>query len=1113
MPEYTKEQRQAVFHDKGDILVSASAGSGKTYVMIERLIRLVSEKKAGVKDILAVTFTEAAASEMKEKLKKALNDKISEGNLSLIPEVLEVSTADISTMHSFCGKLIRTHFYTVGVAPDFKIIDAQQASTLKEDCMQKTFRELYESKEPWFINLLDCHAKKRLDGGLKALVFSLYDFFESEADPEKSYSVFEELYSEKGFEAVCKDYKKLIDEKLINYLDRLKICINYLNAKGLKKGSDFCLQLFNDLSSMLSENLFGLKKFENYSLKLSFETKLSEEATKIKEETKEIRESVKDLIKEACASFSDSISERQKLPHLMEHAKNLVKVLRAFKQTYANAKSQDNLLDFNDLEHFALKVLQDDTAREAIQAKYKYIFIDEYQDTNGVQESIINMLSSNNVFMVGDEKQSIYGFRGCRPEFFRDKFEKMKKNGQTTVVLNDNFRSCQAVLDAVNQIFGYAMTSEFYGSDYRGNFDLKNGKVYPDEYQGRFALHYFHKTRAEKAPPETPRVYDVLEELDKPEDEEISGEVALICDIILKELGKEYYDFKEKTTKRIGYSDIAILAGHSGNAYVTKMVNGLVSRNIPVTSSVKQNLCDFPEIMLFIALLNLLDNSKQDIPLATVLKSPIVGLTDEDLAEIVTYFRNAKEIGGFYSAVDFYAENNQSEIAKKLIKFKNYLEKTRLLADYYGASDILERVILDCSLMPYFYAQTNGESAVRRIKQFISLARSGSTKQTIKEFLKKIKASPESFQVAECNEENTVRVMTVHASKGLEFPVVIVVETASRFIGSGVGGDEVLLDREYGFALKYYDVEERKTSETILRSLIKLKAKNDNMKEAMRLFYVATTRAKYSMHLVYGSSKDNRKERFTGAKAYVDFIPLCIESKNYQAEDFDFINLKDEKRTVLLSKSDIHAEEQMRKNFSFRYPCLEETALPLKTGVTTAIKDSQEDVHVYYVYQEDKTDAERGVIAHKIMELYNPNGKDFLTQVQNMIDDGCLTKEQVEKINLSRLKKVIEDGALKNFTGKLYREQPFMVNVPANLIFPVATEENVLVQGIIDLLEINGETARIADYKYSALTVDSLVSKYRKQLDLYTYAVEKVTGKKVVERVLINVYSGETVKI
>ncbi len=1123
MVEYTKEQLQAINHDRGNILVSASAGSGKTFVMIERLIRLIAEGKAGIKDILAVTFTEAAASEMKEKLKKALTEKIGEGKRELIPELLEVSTADISTMHAFCAKLIRTYFYAVGLSPDFKILDANQANTIKADCLQKVFNGLYQEKSDWFFRLFDCHAKKRLDGGLKAIIGNLYDFFESEANPEAYYNLFEQNYSEEGFEKLCGEYKKYIDNSLNIFLDRARVCLIGLNQKGLKKGAEFCVHLQNSIREMLSCNLFELKRFETFSLKLAFETKLDEEGLSLKEEAKDIRDGVCELLEEVCSSVSDSQTERGKLAELYSHAESVVKVLRLFKEAYASAKAEDNLLDFNDLEHFALKILSDETAYgedgkticNAVKEKYKYIFIDEYQDTNGVQECIINKLANDNVFMVGDEKQSIYAFRGCRPEFFHDKFLKMQRNGEQTVILNDNFRSAQAVLDSVNQIFGYSMTGEYYGMDYRGNFDLKNGKVYPEDKTGRVNLHFFQKTRAPKAPLEKPRIYDVLDCLDDEQEVQRADETSLICDIILKELGSEYYDFKEKTIKRVTFSDIAILAGHRGNAYVSKMVRSLVAHNIPVSSLVKQNLCDFPEVSVLLNLLKLIDNFEQDIPLAIVLKSAIGGLSEEDLAEIALYYRDncQKEgkNGGYYTAVNYYIQNAKTPLAQKLKEFSEYFAKIRVLADYYGTADILERVIQDFSMENFLLAEKGGRDKVKRVKQFINVARSGDGKLTVREFLKKVKTSPEAFEAGECNEENAVKVMTVHASKGLEFPVVIVVETASKFIGGGKDGDEMLLDREYGFALKSFNHKDRTTEETLLRSLIRFRAKNQSMKEAMRLFYVATTRAKYSMHIVYGASKDSRRNNFTGAEAYIDFIPAQMPKQSYCAEDFDFIELKNQTRTVMLSKTDEVALEKMRDNFAYVYPFEEDTALPLKASVTGTINHNQEEP-VYYIYSEGKTDAERGSIAHKIMEYYNPTGGDFHAQVEDIIERGILSREQVEKINLERLNSVIAGGALAQFRGQLYREQPFIVNIPASKLFGTQSEEEVLVQGIIDLLEISQEGIRIADYKYSALSKESLFNKYRKQLELYSYAAQKITGKNVIERVLINIYSGETIK-
>ncbi|MBQ9734899.1 MAG: UvrD-helicase domain-containing protein [Clostridia bacterium] len=1115
MAEFTKEQARAVYHEKGNILVSASAGSGKTHTMIERVKRLILEKGVSVNQILAVTFTESAAADMKEKLKKALTAQIDKGDeKTIVRELNEIPTADISTLHAFCGRLIRQYFFAVGLSPDFKIIDESESAVMRNECIEKTFKEFYDGSEEWFYTLVDRHAVGRTDANLKELILSAYAFCDSEADPEILMDKYVENYSENGFNALITEYKKSLDETLEKILLDLTEALETFKLYQYKKATDFTASLIGVVKELLGgEDIYVVKGFENFSLRLDVERKLDPTAVEYKEIVASARDTVKDLCKKFAKHITDKESDIKYFKNCARHTEWLVKVLKRFGEIYTQEKREENVLDFNDLEHFALKILRDGQIRETVRKKYEYVFVDEYQDTNGVQEEIINLLSNDNLFMVGDIKQSIYGFRGCRPDFFDNKFIRMQALGQDVVQLNDNFRSAQKVIDTVNAVFNYCMVKKYFGSNYKGNSELKSGGVYPKDKIGRAELHFLQKREKEKKSEEEPRLYDILEQIESEKEDQTANIASLLTEIINDELTKTYYDAKEGKEKQVTYGDIAILTRSKNSQFVLDLVKGLNRHGIPVSSDVKENVCDFPEISTVVNAMRLVDCFLQDIPLASTLKSPIGGFTDGDFYEIVDFYRvdNQDEYGSFCDAFTYYINNADTPLAERLKDFKEYFDGVRMLSDFVGAEGVMNKLVKDKDLDGFLLAEKNGRIKFARLKRLISASVSGGKRLTVKEFLHKVDTCPDAFGFSECGEENTVKAMTIHASKGLEFPVVIVCGLERAMNDEDEHG-EILFSRDYGFAVKRYDDALRTKEETLLRGVIKEQKKRERLKEEMRLFYVALTRAKYSLHLTFEGKEDCRKSEFVGAEHFIDYVPEWIDATRHKETDFDFTNLKKGVETILIGKADQKKMQEMLVNFSYVYPHTAETELPLKTDVTAAAK-TDDGGYRYVLFDEPSPDPEKGIIAHKILEYYDfKSSLDVYEQTQLMVKGGLLTEQEKSKINLDRIAKALGSGALQCVKGlKTYREKTFICAVPANLVMDSDSLETVVMQGMIDLLALGDEHAVVVDYKYSALEADSLERKYKKQLDLYAYAVEKVLNKRVTDKIIINVFTGDVV--
>ncbi len=1113
----TAEQKQIIEHGDGNIIVTASAGSGKTFTMIERAKRLIIENKATIKELLAVTFTEKAAFEMKEKLKNALLDKIAEsGDKSLINQVNDIATADICTLHAFCGRLIRNYFYAVGCAPDFKILDESDAQVLIQECIDKVFKDFYEKGEEWFLKTVDRYAFSRTDERLKELIKQAYYFCSSEADPESITRLHGVFLQKKGIEILEKIYKEKLNEKLKAIK---KICDNaekHFRENGLVKSEVLAKKISSDVENIINASKEeDIAKFNPYSVRLDFDRNLQGEALVCKINLSECRDRIKKLVEE----YADLKLEKIHInaDEIREQTDNFARLVRAFMNEYAKLKEEENVLDFNDLEHFALKILSDEKIRNEVSKKYKYIFVDEYQDTNGVQESILSKIQRNNILMVGDVKQSIYGFRGCRPEIFSSKTENMQLEGQKVVRLNDNFRSATAVIDCVNEIFDYCMVEEYFGESYKKTSRLKFGGGYPNENMGRATLHYLEDTTKRSKGEEEPRIYDILKEAGSVVKEQTLPISTLIGEIIDSELENTYYDLKDKTEKQIQLSDIVILTRNRNNEYVRKLVKGLNRRGIDVISDVKENVCDFPEITILVNALKLVDCFEQDVPLAATLKSPIGNFSMEELFEIVNFYEDnsGQRALKFTTAFFYYLENACTPLRDRLNTFKKYVDQVRFYADFAGAKETLKKIVDDNDLEGCYYLQKGGRLKVQRIHRFISAGERDGKILSVREFLDKVEgAGAENlFGFAESGDKKAVTVMTIHASKGLEFPVVIVCGL-ERGLNKEDEKDEIYFSRKYGFGAKYFNDQKREKSETLLRSLIKEEMREERVKEEMRLFYVATTRAKYSLHLTFTSKKDTRKEFFSGAEKFIDYVPDTLPVKEHVIGGGSLYEISKQPRRIIIGEGDAEQIKKMQSDFSIDYPYLEETLLPLKTDVTSATQNSvDQEYKTVVLFNDSETDVDNGNTAHKIMECF-----DFLSrasvsaQAQELVKKGVISQEQLDKIKCDRMQTAINSGVFNGIKeGKLYREKPFIVSIEANRIFDVKTEEEVLLQGIIDLLAVDGDNAYVIDYKYSKKDGVALKERYAKQLELYAYAVEKVLNKKVVSKTLVNLFTGEVV--
>lgn len=1154
MPKLKKEQQEIINHNDGSILVTASAGSGKTFVMIERLIRLVTERKAKITEILATTFTESSADDMKQKLREALYKKIESGEDDgyLSEQLMGVYSADISTLHSFCSKIIRTYFFALNLSPDYQIADESKANILKEQALSKTFREFYKQKESWFYDLTDKLSTSRSDRSLRECILEVHSYTGNLVSREEYFDSVLQLFTKEVFDNYFNEVEKNVKDLYAEHLRKALELQNIISKENDPRFQVFIDTLVADLTYLSNNDLYGLKRFIGYKLDMP-RNKCCDTIKDVKPDLYAVRDWLVEIIKKNYQALTDYENDLEMFLKSKEIVNGLITITKSFTEIYNGLKLEENLLDFNDLEHYTLQILKDEGVKKDVKNKYKYIFVDEYQDINDVQEAIINSISSDNVFMVGDAKQSIYGFRGCRPEIFIDKIANAEKNNLKVQSLNYNFRCAKNVVDMVNEIFSYSMTEKVYGENYSQKSKLILGGVYPEDKQGKAFIHVLNDKEEKQAKKtkedgekeenkgEKPRIYNILEEINKDFSKEEKAICPLIEDIIRGELGKTYYDFKasdaEEKDKIIKFSDIVILTRGMKDENIKSIVSGLISSGIPISSNVEQNICDYPEIQVFINLLRLIDCFKQDVPLLVCLKSPIGNLTEEELAQMVIFYndcveretakekeqgvveddpKNSKIINnGFYGIYQLCRDSIGGGLQRKLVKFDEKIKSLRFLADFVGAKGVIKNVVNEFGFINYLLCEINGKSKLNRLHRFIDLCEENGKSLGISEMLYKIDHSEKAFLISDQVEENCVRVMTIHSSKGLEFPVVICCGLNKKFNSSDDYAN-VIIDRDLGIIPKNYNSATRTITESISRLLYKQTAEKRRVKEELRLFYVALTRAKYSLHLVYNENDKENDEEFSGAKRFIDYIPSSIPRIPYKPNDDKKSNEEKQTKKVLIGKGDEILINEMRENFEKVYPCMADTLLPLKSHVTALLTEKEQEPLEFSVESLTvKSDAETGTNAHLILQNLDFSRKDQLEkQVSEMVSNGILTQEQVNKVELNRLQNTLKNEIFEwGETVEIYKEKGFIVNVPAKEVFETESNLSVLIQGIIDLLVIDNGVALIIDYKYSKLTKESLKIKYKKQLDLYAYAVEKVLKIPVKQKVLVNILSGEVVKI
>ncbi|MBR2340999.1 MAG: UvrD-helicase domain-containing protein [Clostridia bacterium] len=1124
---FTAEQQRAI-DSKGKVIVSASAGSGKTTVMIEKIIQLIL-KDTDVSDILAVTFTKKAASQMKDKLKRELIKAINSGDADgenrkrLKDQLALVPSADISTIHSFCAKLIRSHFFDAGVAGDFKIIagDDADGTALKNRALDKVFEEAFaEDRSGDFFKLLSAYWRKKSDKVLREIFLKIYSSIRDRSD-------YRELlwrsgdYSESDFEEICKALMSLLKEKCEYYASVVEEYEYYFKNADGEKSAEFAKTLKEGFLEIASApDYFTAIKSQKRSPVKERTGKRPEEYIQKLDELVYLRDEKYNGLFKEFAKLGTLNEEKQAFLSSGELARALGKYLLKFDEEYTALKRERNLLDYNDLEHISVSLLSDAKILEEIRGRYTHVFVDEYQDVNPVQEKIISLIGDKNVFLVGDLKQAIYGFRGSKSKYFSEKQAEYSAIGGESLHLSKNFRSSDKVLDAVNSQFVSVMTKENCGMDYAQGSIMQKGGGYPEN-SGRFCAHIFEEKKVGPKPKKEKEerilpIYSVREATFAKKRESIETARA-IKEIIDEELGKEFYNVESKQMERVRYSDIVVLTRKT-KGEIKDITLELSELGVPVISAAAVNICDYSEVKTLIDILSLLDNEEQDIPLVTALLSAMGGLDVNDLTDIRLAFR---EETTFRAACKRYKEEKQDRISAKLNAFYALYKKLRTLSAVSSVGEVLSVILSETQMEAEILARENGVGCLNRVRRFITESVCPEP-LTLHEFLTRLKNLEYKIEYAESSGENSVQILTMHSSKGLEYPVVIVNAT-EKFRGKERA--EVVVDEKFGIALNSYNPEKMTKRSTVLRRLYDESKNRDSIGDELNLYYVAMTRAKYALHLLF-------KERpplcdVPYARSFSELTDFSVWEDNisYGVEE----TLLRQSREVEGGTSNKQLVEKIISAYEWQYLYKGGENLSVKNSATSIMNDvkafSNDEYSVETLFEE-KEDGfewkgksigkEVGIAYHTFLEKFDFSkikGVGTRENLLALINETLLEWKKVQAISdqtlgllsAEQLADVLSLSVFHKLDGAtLYKEQQFFVSLPVRLV-PALTQrllddsserildEELLFQGAMDLLAVFQDgRAWIIDYKFSVKSQDALRKDYAPQLELYRKAVSRI---------------------
>lgn len=1191
--KWTNEQQTAIDTRNSNLLVAAAAGSGKTAVLVERIIQIILKDKIDIDRLLIVTFTNAAAGEMRERIAKAIVkelEKEDENEAHLRRQMTLLNKASITTLHSFCIEVVKKHFHLIDIDPGFRIGDITENSILQLEAIEELLESEYEKNHPVFIELVEKFGGNREDTPLQDLILKVYRFIQSQPKPYKWLSEQVEAFNidMEGLEKSIwlRTIKKSIIINLQGAVDLLKeardICNKANGPYTYLEAIEDDLRQIPELIEIMEDNMAGFyEKIADFKHK-NLSRKKQEVDEYLKKEAQNLRNKAKDIISGIKNNIFLLSPEEylEDLQGLYPTLKYLYQLVMDFGNLYTEKKNEKGIVDFNDLEHYALRILENEKAAKEYMDRFHYIFIDEYQDSNIVQETLINYIKrEDNLFMVGDVKQSIYRFRLADPTLFIDKYENFRAaegSANRRIDLSKNFRSRNEVLDAVNFIFKHIMTKNLGEIDYTKEAYLYPGREFEELTGCLVELNLIDKD------------FEIEEDLDEEIEElqDIEVEARIVAKRIKDLLKEEIYDPKTECYRKIEYKDIVVLMRTTQN-WAEIFLETFLNQDIPAYADANTGYFQAVEVNMFMNLLKIIDNKRQDLPLLSVMRSPLANFTVEELIDIRTSYRE----GSFFEAIEEYIKLEKNDLTIKLEKFILRLNHWAKEARFMKTDEFIWKLLMDTGYFYYIAAMPGGLQRQANLR--ILLDRANQFENTsIKglfnfiKFIEKLERSKGDMGAAKIlgENDNVVRIMSIHKSKGLEFPVVITAGLGKKFNLRDVS-DDVLLHKDLGLGPKFTDLDLRTNRDTIAKLAMKDKIKTESLSEEMRILYVALTRAVDKLILV-GSvgrlvnqvkkwSKNISPYMLYSAQTYIDWIGTVVTKHNdgeplralaeIEMDRSDMI-VDDSKWAInILNRRDILLEEQekadklkemqekldnprvkdetiyndrIQKVLNWDYPYEKATNIPSKLSVTEIKKSNINNIesinyNIPSLVEKPKflegtktfTPEERGTILHFVLQhldlnIIRQDIDSIKEQIDMMIIRELLTEEEAEIVDVSKIKDFFNSklGSRILNSSKVYREVDFNIKKKAEDIIKGLTQcdESLLVQGSIDCYFEEEDGLVLVDYKSDRVmskNLNPIISRYDVQLELYKEALEKITGKKVVETYLYLFDVGKEVRI
>ena len=1254
--KFTEDQQRVIDLRNCNILVSAAAGSGKTAVLVERIVELVSgsgcdsARAVDIDRLLIVTFTNAAAAQMRERITKALSDRVEAepDNEHIKKQLMLIHNAKIMTIHSFCLYLIKNHFNDIGLDPDFRTADEGEIRLLKQEVLSELLEEQFALGRQEFTDCVEYFAYDGREKRLEELIERLYTFSGSYPFPEKwlrqhrmdyHMETFEELVKTEWFAGMMKEISALLQECKEQEKAALKVCEEpdgpYFYAVALEQDQELIAGMEQELASVVQtasepeqsvasaemDSSVAKDVFEALAARvqgISYARMAPKKDDSVSAEKRELVKAMRERVKSLLGTLSEKYFASGPKQWLAECRQadaalcELVDLALLFGERLTEKKREKNLLDFEDMEHLALQILlkeeengqmvPSDTALE-YREQFAEILIDEYQDSNLVQEFLLQSISGEddgrfNRFMVGDVKQSIYKFRLARPELFLEKFATyQKEDGNCVRVdLKQNFRSRHEVTDCVNDLFLQLMHRELGGVEYDADAALYPAAQFPeadgeaaDAREKDVALGGEEK-QGSAVPVSTACEASIARSPYEPElcIAAISGEkgedpkeleAKMIAGKIREIVGKlPVRDSESGQLRPARYQDIVILL-RTTSGWDETFKKILEENAIPVFVTSKTGYFAATEVQTVLNFLRVLNNPLQEIPLFGVLKSVLFGFSDAQLATLRALDETGKRC--LYDCVKLAAGEGESvegsvgygsgsngadaSLREKCCSFLSFLNRYREYAVYLPIHKLMEQFLEETGYLYTVSALPGGVQ--RRINVEMLLTRAESFERTsysglfhFIRYMEQLEKYDIDYGETGASDENAdvVRIMSIHKSKGLEFPVCFVSGLSKRFNRQDSAAP-VLMDMDLGLAIDWVDPTARIRHTTLKKNVLARKLNADSMGEELRVLYVALTRAEEKLILTGTCKEDKLPQedaaqgaygysalRLQEASSYYDLVlpawqsvgrrlQICTQEELLQAE-LVRASLGYNSRQKLFEeagKEPEAAELALCERLQKPYAHENLAGLFVKTTVSELKKEGmqeeaaegltlfpEEEVVPYlpqFIKEQEETvsGTTRGSAYHRLLEIFPFERQETWTaaKIRTVIEeckaDRRLSEEYAAAINVYKIRAFLQTPLAARMakaarSNRLHREQPFVLGLSANRLntdFP--EDETVLIQGIIDVYLEEEDGIVLADYK-TDLVKDpkELILRYRVQLDYYEEALVRLTGKCVKEKLI-----------